>query len=285
MVAGKTAATTKVIALVEGVLKAMLISKIHTGGAVLSVVAFLCLGIAMILQKAGPAQANATDTRAGVQSSDKVNPPVALRWAPLGRPLYLVAANPAVQAELKLNASQKKALAAFQADVVEPLRDLRDLDWPERDRRYASADEQTKRGLPKILDGPQLQRLHEIDLQQRGCRGILGVGGLVTKLKLTAEQCRALAASTEEEEIKTQRLGIQLLDVDDVYKNCKANDVYKNCLPEVAAERRGLIQELAKLHADSYQRFQAGLTDEQQKLFRAMLGKPFDAAALLAAID
>jgi hypothetical protein len=285
IVAGKSAATTKAVALAEGVLKAMLASKVHTGAAVLLVVTFLGLGTAKVVQKAGPAPAGTTDTSAVAQRSDTVKPPVALRWAPLGRPLYLLVANPAVQAELKLNASQKKTLATFQAKVVEPLRDWRDLDWPERNRRYASADKQTKEGLPKILDGQQLQRLHEIELQQRGCHGIVADEEIVTMLKLTAEQRRRLVAPTEEVTLQTQRLCAQLLDVNDVYKNCKANDVYKNCLAEVAAERRGLIQELVKLHADSYQRFQSGLTEEQQKLFRAMLGKPFDIAALLAAID
>jgi hypothetical protein len=201
-----------------------------------------------------------------------------LRWCPLYRPLLLLIANPAVQAELKLNAGQKKALAAFQAEVVEPLRNWRELDWEERDRRHAFANEQTKKGLPKILDGPQLQRLHEIDVQQRGCRGILADEEIVTKLKLTAEQRRALREATERAEVKSQTLCDQLLYVNDVYKKPK----YK---AEMAEERRSLIQELAKLHADSYQRFQAGLTEEQQKLFRAILGKKFDIAALLAAID
>lgn len=53
----------------------------------------------------------------------------------------------------------------------------------------------------------------------------------------------------------------------------------------MAEERRGLIQELAKLHAESYERFETGVIKEQQKLFRATLGKPFDIAALLEAID
>jgi outer membrane protein assembly factor BamB len=79
---------------------------------------------------------------------------------------------PAVQAELKLNAGQKKAMAAFQAEVVEPLRSWRELDWEERHRRYASANEQAKKGLPNILDRLQLQRLSEIDLQQRGCHAV-----------------------------------------------------------------------------------------------------------------
>jgi hypothetical protein len=150
------------------------------------------------------------------------------------------------------------------------------LDWKERDRRYASANEQTKKGLPKILDGRQLQRLHEIDLQQRGYGGILADEEIVAKLKLTAERRRALVESMEVVELKTQRLSGRLLDVNDVYKNYKE---------EMAEERRKLIQELVKLHADAYQRLQAGLTEEQQKLFRTMLGKQFDTSALLEAID
>jgi RNA polymerase sigma factor (sigma-70 family) len=282
---GKLTATIKAVALAEGVLKAMLVSKVYTGGAVLLAVAFLYLGTAQVVHKAGPAEANAADTSAVAQRSDRAKPPVALRWAPLCQPLYLLIANSAVQAELKLNADQKKALAAFQAEIVEPLRDWRDLDWPERDRRFSAAKEQTKKGLPTILSGAQVQRLHEIELQQRSCRLILADDEIATKLKLTAEQRRVLAAPTEKAALQSQRLCIQLLDVSDVYKNCKANAVYKNCLPEVAEERRGLIQQLVKLHAESYQRFQAGLTEEQRKLFQTMLGKPIDIAALLAAID
>src|SRR5262249_49658699 len=100
----------------------MLVSKLKPCAAALLVVALVGLGTAKVVQEAGIAQANPA-----AQKPDEVTPPGAfLRWGPLGRPLFLLVSNSAVQAELKLSASQKKALATFLAEVVEPLRSWRD---------------------------------------------------------------------------------------------------------------------------------------------------------------
>jgi RNA polymerase sigma factor (sigma-70 family) len=276
--AGNAAAASKASALSEGVLKAMLLTKLKTGAAVFLVVIIVGLGTAKVVQEAGVAQAGLVESVPAAQDADDEAklPGTALRWSPLGRPLYLLVMNSAVQAELKLNGGQKKALAAFQSEIVKPLRSWRELDWDERDRRYAAAKDQTKIGLRRILDARQLQRLSEIDLQQRGCRGITSDAEIAAKLKLTAKRCRELARSMEVADHKSAMLGCRLIDVNDVYKNYKQ---------EMAEERRRLIQELVKLHSDGYEHLQAALTEEQRKLFRGMLGKQFDTAALLEAID
>lgn len=249
------------------------------GAAAFLVVAAVGLGTAKVVQEAGVAQANPVEPVPAAQKPDDEAklPGTPLRWSPLGRPLYLLVMNRAVQAELKLNGDQKKMLAALQSEIVKPLRSWRELDWDKRDRRYAAAKEQIKNGLPKIPDAHQLQRLSEINLQQRGCRGIISDAEIAAKLKLNLEQQRELVRSVEKADHKSQILSIRLLDVNDVYNN--------NYKQEMAEERRKLIQELVKLHSDGYKQLQAGLTEEQRKLFRAMLGKQFDIAVLLEAID
>jgi RNA polymerase sigma factor (sigma-70 family) len=90
--AGKVAATTKAVALAEGVLKAMLLTKLKAGAAVFLVVAVVGLETANVVREAGVARANLVESVPVAQNpGEEVKPPsTALRWSPLGRPLYLL---------------------------------------------------------------------------------------------------------------------------------------------------------------------------------------------------
>ena len=85
--------------------------------------------------------------------------------------------------------------------------------------------------------------------------------------------------------VKDTGIGIQPKELPRIFERFHRVEDARGRTHEGTGIGLALVQELVKLHADGYQRFQAGLTEEQQKLFRAMLGKQFDIAALLAAID
>lgn len=268
----------KAAALAERVLRGMRMTKLKAVTTAFLVGAVVGVGAANLVRENGVPSIHATIPVEPPQKPVQTEPKgILLRWSPLGRPLYGLVLNRVIQVELSLTAEQKKSLLIFQAEVVEPLRDMqeRNLNWDERDRRYVFAQDKFKRGLPKILDEQQLQRLREIDLQQQSVTSIIFDEDVVRRLKLTTEQQNAIRKSVGMDILRMHRGG-KLLDVNNVYKNYKK---------EMAAERREIIQELVELHAKGHKCLQAGLTEEQNKQLRAMLGKPIEISALLEALD
>jgi RNA polymerase sigma factor (sigma-70 family) len=281
--AGKTPAAVTAVALADAVLRSMLVSKLKLGASGLLAAALLCLGTLGFMGKAsieaGPLQAVPPTEKKSVPPPQEAwkpppLPPDVPRWGPLGRPIWLLVPNPVVQAEMKLDTVQKKALAALVAEVLEPLRKWREFDPDERKQKYKQADELTKKGLAKILSDRQRQRLREIDLQQKLPR-ILGDKDVAAKLKPTEQQQWTF---TSLENLFMGEEVFQFGYVNEVYRNPK----YKE---EMSAERHKLIQDIVKRHADAYERLEAALSNEQRMQLREILGKKIDIAALIDGIE
>lgn len=280
---GRAAATVQAVALAEGVVKAMLLAKLRIVFTGLLIAAVVFSGTATLLHKPIVAEASPmqTATKKSVERQEEWKPPPLPpdipRWGPVGRPLYLVIANPVVQAELNLDIGQRKAVAAMIAGILEPLRKWRQLESDELAGRHAFAKKVAKKGLPRILNQRQQERLSEIDLQQR-IPMIAGDKEVAAKLKLTESQQRALHGLAFE--LRVMRAASRFLNVNDVYKN-----QYPKYKDEMQAERQQIIQDTVKSQAEYREQIEAVLTNEQKTQLRAMLGKKFDFAAYLDAIE
>jgi hypothetical protein len=135
------------------------------------------------------------------------------RWAPLGVPLFLLVANPAVQDELRLSVRQRTEIAALVRDANEIYRGWSKLDWKVRHQKTITEQIMTSNRLAKILKEDQLKRLEQIDHQRRGAV-IICDDRASAPLKLSREQRHKLEILAERTQIASNELSLQLVKAD-----------------------------------------------------------------------
>jgi hypothetical protein len=195
------------------------------------------------------------------QHVDDMNLP---RWAPIGLPIFLLVANPAVQDELRPSVKQRTEIAALVRDAKEIYRGWSKLDWNVRDQKTITEQTMTSNRLGKILKEEQLKRLEQIDNQRRG-PVIICDHRASAPLKLSGEQRRKLEILAERTVMASDELSAQLAST----------------APEDILRRSKIAEQLIKLHSDGSVKVEAELTDEQKKEWRSIRGKPFDLRLLL----
>jgi hypothetical protein len=186
------------------------------------------------------------------------------RWAPLGGPIFLLVANPAVQDELRLSVKQRTEIAALERDAKEIYRGWSKLDWKARDQKTITEQIMTSNRLGKILKEEQLKRLEQIDQQRRG-PVIIFDDRASAPLKLSREQRQKLEILAERTERASNHLSLQLANAD----------------PKDGLRRRRIAEEFVKLHADANIRVETELSEEQKRAWQSIRGKAFDLRLLL----
>src|SRR5262245_46008289 len=104
----------------------------------------------------------------------------------------MLARDPAVAHELKLDAKQTERLAAAVAEVDSPFWVLRDVPLAQCREKLDALDSELCGQLTKILTAPQSQRFDQIFLQARGFRS-LASPDMGKRLGLSADQTARIA--------------------------------------------------------------------------------------------
>lgn len=199
-----------------------------------------------------------------------------VRWAPLGRPMYLLIVNAFAQKELSVSAEQKAALAALSMESRKALQHQLQWDWPELKRKRAAVNTEVEKTLAKILDNSQLKRLREIHRQQQAPWVFLGNRETTAKLRISKEQ--SLKFRKEYEAYTIDVLCHQFHYVNDVYRK----PIFRDAM---AKERNALIDKMVKIYVDAYGEAESILTPEQKKQVHELVGKKFDLKAYLEAVE
>lgn len=172
-----------------------------------------------------------------------------------------------VQKELKVSEEQTEEITKLIASHREKsrsglnLQEIRKLS--QEDRQKAFADQAKKRGkvtadsekeLGKILDDGQAERLSQIVYQQSGTQA-LNMKEVQKKLKMSDEQVRKLADVNKQQAANRAEL----------IKNARENGQLQTL--------RDAVAELTKKRDKA---LMGVLTEEQQKAFEELKGKPFE---------
>jgi Spy/CpxP family protein refolding chaperone len=171
------------------------------------------------------------------------------RGGGFGGPAFLLTQE-SVQKELKLSDDQVKKIKDVGEKSREAFGKLRDLDREERTKKMQEINKETTKALSTILSKDQAKRLKEISLQRLGARAFSNAE-VAKELNITDEQKKQIQdinAATREEMTKIR-------------------------------QGEGSREEKAKKVAEYTKTVQAKLmkvlTDEQQKKWKTMTGKPF----------
>jgi hypothetical protein len=163
--------------------------------------------------------------------------------------------------ELKVADEQKeKLLQHLMEQIMEtgPFLDSLAQAGEEREQKLSEHRKKAREKLAKILketvNGEQLKRLRQIELQQEGAFA-LGQDALVKELKITDQQRRQFVAITQELQKKVQPL----------VKEAQSGGNPEEIRPKIT-----------KIQAECAKKLEAVLTEEQNKQWKDMLGKPFD---------
>jgi Spy/CpxP family protein refolding chaperone len=161
--------------------------------------------------------------------------------------------NESVQEELKLSDDQiakiQGVVPKVQRKHAQEFAQLRNLSPSERHQKGSEMmkafNDEIFKGLGDTLKPDQIKRLKEIDLQEQGARAFADPE-IATALKLTDAQ---------KEKIKS------------------INDDF---MAEMSAARQGGPGQIAQLRKQSMKKISEVLTEEQQKTWHEMTGKPFE---------
>jgi Spy/CpxP family protein refolding chaperone len=163
--------------------------------------------------------------------------------------------------ELKVTDEQRDKLMQYLIErIMEtgPFLDSLKEDTPDREKKLdehrKNAREKLAKQLNEVLKPEQLQRFHQVTLQQEGGFA-LGNDGVQKELKITPEQLKKFKAV-----------------IDDLHKSVESaiKQAQADGKPE---ELRPKIEQLRKDHA---KKLVGILTDSQKKQFQELLGPPFE---------
>jgi hypothetical protein len=170
--------------------------------------------------------------------------------------LHVLIASPAIQAELKLDEEQKKAIDDAAAEARQALQGVNQLQQAERQQKNREVRQNLQTKLEKALKEEQLKRLNQIDLQQKGA--------LVLNTRETADK----VGVTNEQRPKIRALNMELTQT-----TTKLRQEFKG---------KELQDKIAQARAEASAKVVELLTDEQKKSWQALVGEPFDLAKLRA---
>jgi hypothetical protein len=177
----------------------------------------------------------------------------------LGAP-FIVFRDPVLE-ELKVSDEQRdKLLEHLMQQIMEtgPFLDSLTETGEEREKKLGehrkNAREKLAKFLKETLKAEQLKRLRQIELQQERAFA-LGQDELVKELKITRQQRQQFVAITQEMQKKIQPL----------IKEAQSGGNPEEIRPKIF-----------KFRDESAKKLEAVLTDEQNKQWKDMLGKPFD---------
>jgi hypothetical protein len=168
-----------------------------------------------------------------------------------------------VQEELKLSGEQKqKLLEKLNGHVQETMNFFEKSKDQKPEEREKALHQHRQKSYQKLsallsdlLQPKQIDRLHQILLQQEGAFVLLGPSEEAGKLKITSEQRQQFQALIQELQKKMEA----------VFRRAQAG-----------AKPEEIRPKLMKLHKEYAGRLEAVLTDAQRKQWRQMLGKPFN---------
>ena len=176
----------------------------------------------------------------------------ALAWQQTGKRigLHAMVGHAALHAELKLTEDQKKSLVDWSAKGRAKQAEINQLDAGDaKQKAYGTLYQSTIETLGKVLEKKQLKRFHEIRRQQNLQPGFFSQKQFVKRLKLTEEQQAKVA-----DQVKATN------------KELEAIDVEKK--GQLANKRRQVL-------AKGYHAALKILTEDQQKQWKTIVGKPF----------
>ena len=156
--------------------------------------------------------------------------------------------------ELKLKDDQKKAIQDLVAEARKASRELRDLEGDERRQKSREINEKIQAKVKETLSEEQLKRFSQIRLQLSPTAQSLLNRQVSQKLELTREQRQ-----------KIQEIN-QTLQKESGKLREKLND----------DNRREVFQQIRKLQEVRSEKAVAVLSEDQQKQFKELLGKPFE---------
>ena len=268
--AGQATATAvvsaKVAALVEGVMKAMLFSKLKTAIAIVLILGFAATGATILTCRTAAGQ----DDKKPAAKKEKEVPPAS------GVNLIM---NKSVQKELNLTADQMKDLRAGAQKVREKYREqLANIPVVRGDPTHAGSavempdpkmvaelrnqtDAENKKLLAEVLKPKQISRLKQIDLQLEGIRALLQNEEVALALKLTDDQKGKVKKLFED--IRAHAASVAPVPGPDAEKTVRetALKAHHEAWDEAFKEASGKIPSL--------------LTPEQRRRWEAMTGTPF----------
>jgi hypothetical protein len=162
-----------------------------------------------------------------------------------------------VQTELKLTKQQadmvQTVITAVNAKYEKDLAKLDELKGQEKFKKqaeiYKAAGEETNRGLAAALTQPQMKRLGQIHIQQRGPYAF-SEPEVVTQLKLTKDQQKKLR-------------GVEMEYQKALLEAGKAADLDERNKKVTAAIKDALTKQLALL------------TEDQKKVWKELTGEPY----------
>jgi hypothetical protein len=175
----------------------------------------------------------------------------------------MLLANEKVQEELALEADQKEQLGKLRDEMMTPPGDFnfREASDEERQKFMEQMAERTRTAIKKmeeILIPPQLDRLHEIQIQQQGASSLM-VGFVAEKLQLSADQKESLKKIAEEGQNKMRE---------------QMQGMFAGGFDEGSREKmREAMEKFRKEQDDS---LLAVLTPDQKESFEKMKGEAFD---------
>lgn len=171
-----------------------------------------------------------------------------------GGSVAFLLANASVHEELKLKDDQKKAIQDLVAEARKASRELRDLEGDERRQKSREINEKIQAKVKETLSEEQLKRFSQIRLQLSPTAQSLLNRQVSQKLELTREQRQ-----------KIQEIN-QTLQKESGKLREKLND----------DNRREVFQQIRKLQEVRSEKAVAVLSEDQQKQFKELLGKPFE---------
>lgn len=177
--------------------------------------------------------------------------------APPNLALQQLLAHEAVQAELKLNDEQKKAVEEIVTEAREAQRGLRNLQGEERQKKQAELRAKIEERMAKALKDVQVKRFRQIDMQQRGPL-VLAQRKIADELELTDDQRKELREISQK----------------------VTQDVAK--LREGGTRGAELAEKSGAIRLEATEKVVKLLTDAQKKNWKKLVGEPFDVSKLSA---
>jgi hypothetical protein len=171
----------------------------------------------------------------------------------VSNPFLFLVRDPGVQADLKMQEDQKKAVRHLLDDIDGPLWLLRDTTPEEGGERVQALIAKVKSGLNGVLKPDQLKRLDQIVLQAQGPEALC-LPGVAQRLSLSNDKKKEIRETIESRRKELQELSEQ------VKKGTEKDPQEK----------------VAKIRAAEQEQLLLILTDTQQKIWAAMLGKSID---------
>lgn len=178
----------------------------------------------------------------------------------MGRGGGALLTNEGVQKEIKATADQISKLNALGEELTakgrEAFQGLQDLGDEERREKVTAftktMTESVEKGVKEILKPEQVQRFHQIEIQQAGYNAF-ALPRVASALKLTEDQKTKLGEVTE-----------------------AAMGAMREAFQAAQGDREAMMAKLAELRKDSMEKAMAVLTDSQKTSWKEMIGAAFE---------